>query len=226
MGRACGGVWGILRGRIETGGIAMSWNELTTLVERARAGDRAAYGELVERFQPTVYAIALSRLRNPAEAQELAQEVFLHGMKKLPQLRDAACFAGWLRQITVRMAINRLTRRGPFQGVEPEVLEQAAAAGSGPLDELVRAEQREELLRGLARLKAVDRATLVAFYLRGRSLKQMSREFETPVGTIKRRLHVARNRLRRALEEAGSAPAATGPAAEPRRPRRREMACV
>ena len=85
----------------------MSWNEITELVLRARAGDRGAYGALVERFQPTVYAVALARLRNPAEAQELAQEVFLHGMKKLPQLRDAQCFAGWLRQITVRMALNR-----------------------------------------------------------------------------------------------------------------------
>src|SRR5919205_2894223 len=132
----------------------MTWTEITTLVEKAQAGDRAAYGTLVERFQPTVYAVALARLRNPAEAQELAQEVFLHGMKKLPQLRDAQCFAGWLRQITVRMAINRLTRRGPFQGVEPEVLEQAESAGPGPLDEMVRAEQREELRRGLERLKA------------------------------------------------------------------------
>jgi len=199
----------------------MTWNEITELVERARTGDRAAYGELVERFQPTVYAVALARLRNPAEAQELAQEVFLHGMKKLPQLREPSCFAGWLRQITVRMAINRLTRRGPFQGVEPEVLDQAEAAGVTPLDEMVRAEQRAELHRGLDRLKPVDRATLVAFYLRGRSLKQMSREFETPVGTIKRRLHVARNRLRRQLERAAAG------STEPRRPRRdRELACV
>ena len=51
-------------------------------------------------------------------------------------------------------------------------------------------------------MKPLDRATLVAFYIKGRSLKQMSREFETPVGTIKRRLHVARNRLRHALEKA------------------------
>jgi RNA polymerase sigma-70 factor (ECF subfamily) len=209
--------------------IAMTWTELTSLVERARAGDRTAYGELVERFQPTVYAVALARLRNPSEAQELTQEVFLHGMKKLPQLRDAACFPGWLRQITVRMAINRLTRRGPFQGVEPEVLEQAEAATSSPLDQLVRAEQAEKLHRGLGRLKAADRETLVAFYLRGRSLKQMSREFETPVGTIKRRLHVARNRLRRALEEAAGTAVADPVAdtAPPRRPgRRQELACV
>ena len=118
-----------------------------------------------------MYAVALARLRNPTEAQELAQEVFLHGMKKLPQLRDAQCFAGWLRQITVRMAINRLTRRGPLHKVEPEALENAEAAGVGPLEELVKAEQAAELYRGLERLKPVDRATLVAFYIRGRSLE-------------------------------------------------------
>jgi RNA polymerase sigma-70 factor (ECF subfamily) len=196
----------------------MTWNEISELVERARAGDRRAYGELVERFQPTVYAVALARLRNPAEAQELAQEVFLHGMKKLVQLRDAACFAGWLRQITVRMAINRLTRRGPLHQAEPEALERAEAIGNGPLADLVKAEQAAELYRGLERLKPVDRATLVAFYLRGRSLKQMSREFETPVGTIKRRLHVARNRLRKQLERAG--------VGDFRLRRERELACV
>ena len=48
---------------------------------------------------------------------------------------------------------------------------------------------------GWTELKPLDRDTLVAFYIKGRSLKQMVREFETPVGTIKRRLHVARNRL-------------------------------
>jgi RNA polymerase sigma-70 factor (ECF subfamily) len=200
----------------------MSWIEITSLVERARAGDRAAYGELVERFQPTVYAVALARLRNPTEAQELAQEVFLHGMRKLPQLRDAQCFAGWLRQITVRMALNRLTRRGPLHKVESEALDQAEAAGAGPLDQLVQSEQAAELYKGLARLKPVDRATLMAFYIRGRSLKQMSREFETPVGTIKRRLHVARNRLKKQLERGGTA---VGIAHRPARPRR-ELALV
>src|SRR5258708_26152734 len=112
----------------------MSWNEVTDLVLRAQAGDRVAYGELVERFQPTVYAVALARLRNPTEAQELAQEVFLHGMKKLAQLRDAQCFAGWLRQITVRMAINRLTRRGPLHQGDAEILDTVQASRSGPGD--------------------------------------------------------------------------------------------
>jgi RNA polymerase sigma-70 factor (ECF subfamily) len=200
----------------------MTWIEILPLVERARAGDRAAYGELVTRFQPAVFAIALGRLRDPAEAQELAQEVFIHAMTKLDQLRDAQCFAGWLRQITVRMALNRLTRRGPFQGTEPEVLQNAPAEGDTPLEALVRAEQRAELRTGLAGLKPLDRATLEAFYLRGRSLQQMSREFETPVGTIKRRLHVARKRLRRQLEKGRPTPTAR----PCREGRRRELACV
>jgi RNA polymerase sigma-70 factor (ECF subfamily) len=203
----------------------MTPNEIVELVRRAQEGDRTAYGELAERFQPTVYAVALARLRNPTEAQELTQEVFLHGMKKLPQLRDVQCFAGWLRQITVRMAINRLTRRGPLQKVESEVLDNAEAAGASPLEGMVKAEQAAELYRGLERLKEVDRDTLVAFYIRGRSLKQMSREFETPVGTIKRRLHVARNRLKKQMERAAAG--AEGGEPKARRGRRpRQLACV
>src|SRR5438067_11960191 len=127
----------------------MIWNEITRIMERARAGDRSAYGELVERFQPTVYALALSRLRNPTEAQELAQEVFIHAMTKLSQLRDVHCFAGWLRQITERMAINRLTRRGPVHGAERSVLENVESAGATPLEDLVRTEQKAELWAGL-----------------------------------------------------------------------------
>ena len=193
----------------------MCWTEVTELVRRAQAGERAAFGELVTRFEGAVYAMALARVRDAAEAQELAQEVFVHAMRKLPQLRDPRCFAGWLRRITARMAINRLTRRGPVHRAAPEMLEAVEAVTAEPLDVLVRAEQRAELLAGLRRLKPLDRAALEAFYLRGQSLKQMSRAFAAPVGTIKRRLHVARLRLKAVLE---------GAPARPRR--RRELLCV
>ena len=184
----------------------MSWTEITILVDKAKLGDRAAYGELVTRFQSSVYAMALARVRDPLEAQELAQEVFVHAMRKLPQLRDARCFAGWLRRITARMAINRLSRRGPVAGAEPDLLENVEGRVRGPVEEIERSEAKAELHEGLKRLKDLDRQTLEAFYLRGRSLKQMSREFETPVGTIKRRLHVARLRLKAVLE-GGNTPA-------------------
>ena len=196
----------------------MTWTDVISLIDRARAGDRTAFGELVERFQPAVYAVALARLRDVNEAVELTQEVFIHALRKLDQLRDPRCFVGWLRQITVRMAINRVTRQAPCRGAEPEVIQNAPAADAGPLANLIRAEQRAEVLQGLEELKPLDRDTLVAFYLRGRSLVQMSREFETPVGTIKRRLHVARNRLRDALERGRPSQLGSGP--------RRELAGV
>src|SRR5438128_950589 len=153
----------------------MTWDEIFALIARAQAGDRVAFGALVERFQPAVYAVAMARLRDPNEATELAQEVFIHAMQKIGQLRDPHCFVGWLRQITVRMAINRVTRKAPVQGATPEVMQNAPAATDGPLDTLIRAEVRAEIRDGLDKLKPIDRATLVEFYIRGRSLKQMSR---------------------------------------------------
>ncbi len=180
----------------------MTLEEVLLLIERARLGDREAFGELVLQFQPAVYAVALARLRDVNEAVELTQEVFIHAMTKLEQLRDPHCFVGWLRQITVRMALNRVTRRAPLQGAEPEVLQNAPDRLEGPLDGIIRAENRHAVWIGLENLKETDRVTLVAFYIQGRSLKQMAREFATPIGTIKRRLHVARGRLRKQLERA------------------------
>src|SRR5205823_2171123 len=142
----------------------MSWNEIVALIERAQAGDRAAFGELVERFQPAVYAVALARLRDANEAVELTQEVFIHAMTKVSQLRDPHCFVGWLRQITVRMAINRVTRKAPVQGASQEFLQNAPAGTEGPLAEMIRAEARDEIWDGLDQLKPIDRATLVDFY--------------------------------------------------------------
>jgi RNA polymerase sigma-70 factor (ECF subfamily) len=198
----------------------MSWTEITILVDKAKLGDRAAYGELVTRFQGSVFAMALARVRDPLEAQELAQEVFVHAMRKLPQLRDARCFAGWLRRITARMAINRLTRKGPLFGTEPEILDGVPGVVRPPDEQLELTEAKAGLHAGLRRLKAEDRETLEAFYLRGRSLKQMAREFEAPVGTIKRRLFVARARLKAVLEgTAEPVPAAAMAGAKKKRKR-------
>ena len=69
--------------------------------------------------------------------------------------------------MTVRMALNRLTRRGPCRTAGEEILDAASTDGTSPLEAMVDAEQRAQLWDGLDRLKPVDRATLVAFYIRG-----------------------------------------------------------
>lgn len=177
---------------------------LEYLVLAAQAGDREAFGELATRFEPMVYSIAVRRLGNHSEAQELCQEVLVKAMQKLEQLKVPAAFAGWLRSITVRMAINRQVRRAPVVATEPQTLEATCYESATPLDAVLANERARQVRGGLARLGELDRHTLEAFYVRGESLNEMSESFAAPIGTIKRRLHVARKRLARQLETAAA----------------------
>ena len=176
-----------------------AWLEVELLVRQAQAGNREAFGELVRRFERCVQALARTRIRDAHEADELTQEVFLHAMRKIGQLRNPACFGAWLRRITVRVAINRGTRRPPLPTAESEVLEAHAKATSNPLDDLVRNESRERVRRAVLKLRPIDREALDAFYLKGHSLAQIASDFDIPIGTIKRRLHTARRRLEESL---------------------------
>ena len=177
----------------------MHWEEISPLVVRAQAGDQEAFGELVGRFSAAVFARAVERLRDEADAQELTQDVFIHAYRKLGQLRDPRGFAKWLMVLAVRLAINRAKRRRRHAGGEllPETL---AAPRAEPLDEMARAESRVGVRAAMAALKASDRALLEAFYLRHASLKDVAVELDVPVGTVKRRLFCARQRLKAVLE--------------------------
>lgn len=175
-------------------------NPLTETVRAAQRGDRQAFGRLIENFERAVYATAYRRLGNHAEAQELCQDVFIQAMRKIDQLADPRCFGGWLRSIADRMAINRMLRRGPNIVPDTDLLKSGCVERQTPLVVLLAREREDQVRRGLRRLRVMDRETLVAFYFDGASLMEMSRMFETPVGTIKRRLHVARKRLAKELE--------------------------
>ena len=98
------------------------------------------------------------------------------------------------------MAINRAVRRGPDFPTAPENLDGACYEDESPLEGILEDERDQRLQAGLDRLRELDRETLVAFYVDGRSLIEMSDDFDAPVGTIKRRLHVARKRLAKELE--------------------------
>jgi RNA polymerase sigma-70 factor (ECF subfamily) len=174
--------------------------QIAELVVAAQAGDRDAFGELFEWFERQVFAIAMRRLGDYCEAQELCQDVFVQALLKLDQLRDPACFGAWIRSIAHRMAINRAVRRSPDLASEPAILDAVGADDATPLSNVLAGERCSQLRDGLARLGELDRQTLEAFYVEGRSLQQMSGDFQAPLGTIKRRLHVARKRLAKEVE--------------------------
>lgn len=172
---------------------------LLTLVQLAQGGDREAFGELVQQFESTVFAVVMRRLRNQAEAAEVTQEVLLRAMRKLPQLREPERFGGWLKRIAVRMSINRAVRRPRETISGPDGFAAISAKPNAPIDGVLRIEEANQVRTGLKQLRRLDRETLLAFYFEGQSLKEMSDRFDSPVGTIKRRLHTARHRLKEAL---------------------------
>jgi RNA polymerase sigma-70 factor (ECF subfamily) len=175
------------------------------LVQAAKQGDQAAFGQLFERYQRAVYATVYRRLGNDADTQETCQEVFIQAVRKIDQLQDPACFGGWLLTIASRMSINRAVRAKPVISVEPAKVEANCVEHETPLSKMLDRERCDQVHLGLDKLTDLDRDTLVSFYFHGHSLIEMSDEFESPVGTIKRRLHVARKRL--ASELATLAPA-------------------
>ncbi len=173
---------------------------VVSLVVAAQGGDRAAFGELYQRYHQAITATAFRHVHNVAESQEVCQEVFMRAMEKIGQLRSAECFGSWLKCIARRMAINRITRRGPVTLVDPVDMAGNCSDGMSP-DETAMMRERHLVVHDmLTRLKESDRKTLDAFYLKGESIREMSQTSGAPLGTIKRRLHVARKRLEKEME--------------------------
>ncbi|RMF88318.1 MAG: sigma-70 family RNA polymerase sigma factor [Planctomycetota bacterium] len=174
--------------------------DVESLVTAAQTGDERAFEILFDAFHGMVRSTVRAVLRDEVEAQEAVQEVFIQAYRKLDQLTDGSKFPGWLRTIANRMAINRAVRGKRHRMLSGEFLDSEPCNGTSPLADMLAAERCEVVRQGLERLGTLDRDTLEAFYFDGQSLAEMSRRFDSPIGTIKRRLHVARKRLAREIE--------------------------
>ena len=99
------------------------------------------------------------------------------------------------------MAINRIVRKTPVTAMEPDLLAATCIVTETPLSKVIDRERDDQVRGGMSRLGDLDRETLEAFYMRHQSLREMSDDFDAPLGTIKRRLHVARKRLSAEVDE-------------------------
>ena len=178
----------------------MKHSQVVDLVILAQEGDRNALGELINEFHSTVYSIAMRRLRNREDALEITQEIFIRVMRKLHQLSEPKKFAGWVRQIAVRTSINRALRRNPEYLNDPEDFDRVNGTIPDPESLTLKREQGDAIRSSMMQMKELDRDTLVAFYFKGQSIIEMGEIFRSPLGTIKRRLHTARSRLKEIME--------------------------
>jgi RNA polymerase sigma-70 factor (ECF subfamily) len=177
------------------------------LVRRARTGDAAAFGVLVDTRIDRCYRLAWSILSNDADAADATQDALLAAWRELPRLRDAAAFDGWLNRIVANAALmarrHRLRLRevsvAPIQPDdmphEPEPAPDLRARTA--FDDVV---DNDAIGRGFDRLRPQDRMLLVLHHVEERPVAEIARSLGIPVGTVKSRLHAARGSLEKAME--------------------------
>jgi RNA polymerase sigma-70 factor (ECF subfamily) len=174
------------------------------LITRARAGDVAAYEELVRRYQDV--AVRTAYLVCPeADADDAVQESFLKAFAALPRFRDGAPLRPWLLRIVTNEARNRRRSAGRRQGLALRAAEREPHQGSepGPEAVVIAAEARTELLAALATLRDDDREILGARYLLDLSEAETADTLGLARGTVKSRTSRALGRLREALSATG-----------------------
>lgn len=168
------------------------------LIKRAREGDTGAFGEIVRQYQSLVYATAFQILKDPALAEDVAQEAFVAAFRSLKDLRAEGSFPPWLRKITRNLALAaRKERRrfGPLAEAEP--------LGSPPSETVTEAETErreadafgEEVGRIVSSLSDTLRFPVLLCYLEDVSTADAARFLGIREGALRKRLHDGKKKL-------------------------------
>jgi len=165
---------------------------------RARSGDASAFTELVRRHQRAVYSLALRMLTDPHQAEDVAQEVFIRLHRKLTRVQSDAHLVFWLRQVTTRLAIDRL-RREPRHELLPLEEDPGIAGDSADGDPLL----QRHLRALIARLPPAARAVVLLRYQEDLDPTDIAEVLQMPVNTVKSHLKRSLASLREMLGRPG-----------------------
>ncbi|MCU0932902.1 MAG: RNA polymerase sigma factor RpoE [Thiobacillaceae bacterium] len=174
------------------------------LVERVRAGDKQAFGLLVEKYQRKLLRLLSRMVRDPDEVEDIAQETFIKAYRALPQFRGDAAFYTWLYRIGVNTAKNYLSSR---HRTMPTLSEQALDEDDEPDERLVVKDigtPESELLSKqmvIAVNEAVDalpeelRQAITLREMEGMSYEEIAEAMDCPIGTVRSRIFRAREAI-------------------------------
>lgn len=201
-------------------------DECAILLEKAQAGDLAAYGELVRKYQSRVLTVAYGILRNREDAEDVVQEGFLKAYRNLESFRGQASFYTWLYRIVFNLSIDLSrkkyrrteTNSGDSLAMDAHIAREAGASGggneivlgrmSGPDEEFSRGELRQKIGQAMEGLSDDHRAVILLREVDGLSYSEIAEVVGCTKGTVMSRLHHARRRLQKVLAE--YAPRLTG----------------
>ena len=181
------------------------------LVERLRAQDPAAVGDLSDAYGAKIYQLAFRYLKNREDAEEVAQDVLLKVFQKIDAFRGDAALSSWIYRITFNAAMSRLRE---FKQNLPVALEKTGdddssqplkreVVDAAPLadEDMLRAEMRQTLVRALKGMPALYRAPVILRDVQGLSTEEASAVLQVKEQTLKSRLHRGRLMLREQLAD-------------------------
>lgn len=178
------------------------------LVDAVIAGDQEAFRTLIDRESQAVISVCHRIVRDPIEAQDVAQDAFLRAYRALATYRGDGSFGAWLRRIAVRVAVARLAARPDMIRLDAEALDPRAAnlrSADDPEARSLESEGRTLILSAVEALPASQREVIMLRYYGDLSLQEIAALTSNPLGTVKSRLNRGVRVLREQLA-ARSAP--------------------
>ena len=178
-----------------------SSNEID-LVRQTLNGDTSAFDRLVKIHRTTIYALVLSYIKNPADAEDLTQQIFIRAYERLTTLRELDRFRLWLLQIAHNTCKDWLRRRsGSTTRVEAANDTDFAEAAPSPEDIALKAEIETVVRQAISTLQETDRRLMEGRYIEGANYDQLQVESGLSYAAIANRLKRAKREIRRRIEK-------------------------
>jgi RNA polymerase sigma-70 factor (ECF subfamily) len=172
------------------------------LIAAALNGDASSFGAIVERYWNMAVALAMTRIDDPIEAEDAAQESFIKAYSQLHTLRDPSRFAGWLSKIIAQQCTNLLRKEARDRMVssrENAALEMLGSAAAPHTNPGLTAEQAHFVRRIVSRLPEKSRKVVIMRFVAGLSASQIARQLGKRHGAVRAALHRAYKTLRKDL---------------------------
>ncbi|MGC8521246.1 MAG: RNA polymerase sigma factor RpoE [Steroidobacteraceae bacterium] len=181
-----------------------------SLVRRVQRGDKGAFDVLVLKYQHKLVKLVTRYVRNPAEAEDIAQEAFIKAYRALPQFRGESAFYTWLYRIAINTAKNAVVSRdrSPVDydfdrdSIDESYDMQGRLKDSETPEGLVLTDEIRQTVNGAIEQLPEDlRTAIVLRELEGLSYEQIAATMGCPVGTVRSRIFRAREAIDRQLRE-------------------------
>ncbi|HEY3760327.1 MAG TPA: RNA polymerase sigma factor [Verrucomicrobiae bacterium] len=168
-------------------------------VPSAREGNPEAWNALFRRYQLPLYVYVFELVRHEQTCLDVVQETFIAAIRHIRTLREDNKFGSWLFGIAHQKCLQHWRKR--TEVLVDEILDVPGEFEDSPDDLLIRQEEEVEFMNLLNQLPLPQRSVLLLHFVEDFSLEEIARITETPVGTVKSRLHYAKQSMRKLLEE-------------------------